>query len=44
LSRDKMKRRAFRLRSLISSITNKKAKKQVIDEYVSLIAQMNRNN
>ncbi len=44
LSRDKMKRRAFHLRSLIGDIKNKKARKQVIEEYVSLISQMSRNN
>ena len=44
LSRDKMKRRAFRLRVLIDNIKNKKARQEVIDEYVSLIAQMSRNN
>ncbi|MCW4033806.1 MAG: hypothetical protein NWF03_00405 [Candidatus Bathyarchaeota archaeon] len=44
MSRDKMKRRAFRLRFLIDTIKNKKAKKEVIDEYVSLISQMSRNN
>jgi hypothetical protein len=44
LSRDKMKRRAFRLRFLIGSIKNKKAKQEVIEEYVSLIAQISRNN
>ena len=44
LSRDKMKRRAFHLRSLIGNIKNKKAKQQVIEEYVSLISQMSRNN
>jgi len=44
LSRDKMKRRAFHLRSLIGNIKNKKAKQQVIEEYVSLISQISRNN
>jgi hypothetical protein len=44
LSRDKMKRRAFRLRFLIDKIKNKKAKQEVIKEYVSLISQMSRNN
>jgi len=44
LSREKMKRRAFRLRFLIDNIKNKKAKQEVIKEYVSLIAQMSRNN
>ncbi|MGD9130747.1 MAG: hypothetical protein PVH73_04140 [Candidatus Bathyarchaeota archaeon] len=44
MSIDKMKRRAFRLRFLIDNIKNKKARKEVIDEYVSLIAQMSRNN
>jgi hypothetical protein len=44
LSRDKMKRRALRLRFLIDNIKNKEAKKEVIDEYVSLIAQISRNN
>jgi hypothetical protein len=44
LSRDKMKRRAFRLRSLIDNVKNKKARQEVIAEYVSLISQMSRNN
>jgi len=44
LSREKMKRRAFRLRFLIDNIKNKKAKQEVIKEYVSLISQMSRNN
>jgi len=44
LSREKMKRRAFRLRALIGNIKNKKAKQEVIKEYVSLITQMSRNN
>jgi len=44
LSRDKMKRRAFRLRFLIDNIKNKKARQEVIEEYVSLITQMSRNN
>jgi len=44
LSRDKMKRRAFRLRFLIDNIKNKKARQEVIEEYVSLISQMSRNN
>ena len=44
LSREKMKRRAYRLRVLIGKIKNKKAKQEVINEYVSLITQMSRNN
>jgi hypothetical protein len=44
LSREKMKRRAFRLRALIGNIKSKKAKQEVIEEYVSLITQMSRNN
>lgn len=40
LSRDKMKRRAFHLRSLIDHVKNKKVKKEVITEYVNLISQM----
>jgi hypothetical protein len=44
LSREKMKRRAFRLRFLIDNIKNKKARQEVIKEYVSLISQMSRNN
>jgi hypothetical protein len=44
LSRDKMKRRAFRLRVLIDNIKNKKARQEVINEYVSLISQMSQNN
>jgi len=44
LSREKMKRRAFRLRFLIDNIKNKKARQEVIEEYVSLIAQMSLNN
>jgi len=44
LSREKMKRRAFRLRFLIDNIKNKKAKQEVIEEYVSLISQMSLNN
>jgi len=44
LSMEKMKRRAFRLRFLIDNIKNKKAKQEVIKEYVSLITQMSRNN
>jgi len=44
LSRDKTKRRAFHLRFLIDSVKNKKAKQDVIEEYVSLISQMSRNN
>lgn len=39
-----MKRRAFHLRSLITNIKNKKAKKAVIDEYVGLISRMSQNN
>jgi hypothetical protein len=42
LSRDKMKRRAFHLRSLIGNIKNKKAKQQVIEEYVSLFSKKGR--
>jgi len=44
LTRDKMKRRAFHLRSLIGKIKNKKARQDVIEEYVSLISQMSQNN
>ena len=44
LSRDKMKRRAFRLRVLIDNIKNKKARQEVINEYVNLISQMSQNN
>ena len=44
VTRDKMKRRAFHLRSLIDSVKNKEAKKEVIQEYVSLISKMSRNN
>jgi len=44
LSRDKMKRRAFHLRSLIDNVKNKQAKQEVIQEYVSLISQMSRHN
>jgi len=44
LSREKMKRRAFRLRFLIGNIKNKKARQEVIEEYVSLITQMSLNN
>ena len=44
LSRDKMKRRAFHLRSLIDNVKNKQAKQEVIQEYVSLISKMSRNN
>ena len=44
LSIDKMKRRAFRLRGLIDNINNKKARQEVIQEYVSLISQISRNN
>jgi hypothetical protein len=44
LSRDKMKRRAFHLRSLIDNVKNKKARQEVIKEYVSLISQMSYNN
>jgi len=40
LSRDKMKRRAFHLRSLIDHVKNKKVKKEVIKEYVSIISQI----
>jgi hypothetical protein len=39
-----MKRRAFYLRSLISKIKNKKAKKAAIDEYVSLISIISQTN
>jgi hypothetical protein len=44
LSREKMKRRAFRLRFLIDNIKNKEARQEVIEEYVSLITQMSMNN
>lgn len=44
LSRDKMKRRAFHLRSLIDNVKNKQAKQEVIQEYVSLISKISRNN
>ena len=44
LSKDKMKRRAFHLRSLIDNIKSKKARQEVIKEYVNLISQMSRNN
>lgn len=44
LTRESMKRRAVRLRYLIDHIKNKKAKKEVIAEYVSLIQQMSLNN
>jgi hypothetical protein len=44
VSRDKMKRRAFHLRSLIDNVKNKKARQEVIKEYVSLISQMSYNN
>ncbi|MGW8288828.1 MAG: hypothetical protein ACWGNP_01020 [Candidatus Bathyarchaeia archaeon] len=44
MSRDKMKRRAFHLRSLIDNVKNKQAKQEVIQEYVSLISKMSRNN
>jgi len=39
-----MKRRAFHLRSLMANIKNKKAKQEVIEEYVSLISQMSQKN
>ncbi|PVX27258.1 MAG: hypothetical protein CW716_03240 [Candidatus Bathyarchaeum sp.] len=44
VTRDKMKRRAFHLRALIDSVKNKEAKREVIQEYVSLISKMSRNN
>jgi len=44
LTRESMKRRAFHLRYLIGHIKNKKARKEVIAEYVSLIKQMSLNN
>ena len=40
LTKEKMKRRAFHLRSLIGNIKSKEARKEVIKEYVSLISQM----
>jgi len=44
LTREGMKRRAVRLRYLIDHIKNKKARKEVIAEYVSLIQQINLHN
>jgi hypothetical protein len=44
MTRDNIKRRAFHLRYLIDHIKNKKARKEVIAEYVSLIQQMSPNN
>ncbi|MFC1486240.1 hypothetical protein ACFLRN_00935 [Thermoproteota archaeon] len=44
MTRDKMKRRAFHLRYLIDNIKNKKAKQDVIEEYISLISQMSSYN
>ena len=44
LSTDKMKRRAFRLRAVIDSAKNKRARQEAITEYVNLISQMNRHN
>jgi hypothetical protein len=44
LTRESMKRRAFRLRYQIDHIKNKKARQKVIAEYVSLIKQISPNN
>ncbi|MFZ7137740.1 MAG: hypothetical protein ACOWW1_04920 [archaeon] len=44
MSKDKMKRRAFHLRSTLTNIKNKKVRQQIIQEYVSLISQMNMKN
>jgi hypothetical protein len=39
-----MKRRAFHLRFLIDKVKSKKARQKVIQEYVTLIAQISQNN
>ena len=39
-----MKRRAFRLRFLIDKVKSKKARQKVIQEYVTLIAQISQTN
>ncbi|MFA5363705.1 MAG: hypothetical protein WC325_00805 [Candidatus Bathyarchaeia archaeon] len=43
MTEDNMKRRAFHLRFLIDHVKNKKAKQEVIQEYVNLISQMSHN-
>ncbi|UCC58362.1 MAG: hypothetical protein JSW14_00045 [Candidatus Bathyarchaeum sp.] len=40
MKKESMKRRAFHLRYLIDHLKNKRARKEVIAEYVSLIQQM----
>ncbi|MEJ2243017.1 MAG: hypothetical protein P8X87_00560 [Candidatus Bathyarchaeota archaeon] len=44
MTKDKIKRRAFHLRSRLTNIKNKKARQRVIQEYVSLISQMSLKN